>query len=55
MPSNGAVFVGYVIVVAFISSPLDLIRVPELVVYIYRRLTAKTRLEREKALNKVQS
>ena len=47
LPSNGALFVGYVIVVAFISSPLDLIRVPELAVYLYRRLTSKTRLERE--------
>ena len=53
LPSNGALFVGYVIVVAFISSPLDLIRVPELIVYVYRRLTAKTRLEKEKALSKV--
>ena len=26
---------------------------PELVVYMYRRLTAKTRLEKEKALSKV--
>ena len=44
---------GYVIVVAFISSPLELIRVPELALYLYRRFTAKTRLEKEKALSKV--
>jgi hypothetical protein len=53
LPSNGALFVGYVTVLAFISSPLELIRVPELVIYVYNRLTAVTRLEREKALNKV--
>ena len=53
LPGSGALFVGYVIVVAFISSPLDLIRVPELIVYVYRRLTAVTRLEKEKALSKV--
>ena len=55
MPSNGALFVGYVMVLAFISSPLELIRVPELMIYVYNRLTAVTRLEREKALSKVRS
>ena len=55
LPSNGALFVGYVIVLAFISSPLELIRIPELMVYVYNRLTAVTRLEREKALSKVRS
>ena len=55
LPSNGALFVGYVMVLAFISSPLELIRVPELMIYVYKRLTAVTRLEREKALSKVRS
>ena len=55
MPNNGALFVGYVMTVAFISSPLELLRIPELIVYVYRRLTAVTKLEKEKALNKVRS
>ena len=42
-------------VLAFISSPLELIRVPELMIYFYNRLTAVTRLEREKALSKVRT
>ena len=53
MPSNGALFVGYVMILAFVSSPLELIRIPELVIYVYNRLTAVTRLEREKGLHKV--
>ena len=53
MPSNGALFVGYVMILAFVSSPLELIRIPELVIYVYNRLIAVTRLEREKALHKV--
>ena len=53
LPSNGAIFVGNMIVFAFISSPLDLIRAPEFIIYLYRRLKAQTTLEIEKALSKV--
>jgi len=32
---------------------VELLRVPELVAYVYRRMTAKTRLQKEQALRKV--
>ena len=47
------VFVGYVVISAFIGTGFELLRVPELLLYILRRVRAKTRHQREIALKKV--
>ena len=41
------------ITATFVGTAVELLRVPELVAYVYRRMTAKTRLQKEQALRKV--
>ncbi len=53
LPNNGAFFVAYVITVTFVGTAVELLRMPELVCYVYRRLLAKTRQQRQQALRKV--
>lgn len=45
LPDKGAFFVNYVITAAFIGTALELIRFPELIVYVWMLLTAKSRAE----------
>ena len=43
----------YAIIATFIRTGLDLLKVPELLVYLVWRLRAKTRRQKENALRKV--
>ncbi|XP_064394060.1 calcium permeable stress-gated cation channel 1-like [Halichondria panicea] len=52
LPNNGAFFVSYAIIAVFVRTGLDLLRIPELLVYLAWRARAKTRRQRENALNK---
>lgn len=45
LPDKGAFFVNYVITTAFIGTALELLRFPELIVYIWQLCTAKSRAE----------
>lgn len=45
MPDKGAFFVNYVITAAFIGTSLELIRFPELIVYMWMLCTSKSRAE----------
>lgn len=45
LPDKGAFFVNYVITAAFIGTALELIRFPELIVYVWKLLTAKSSAE----------
>lgn len=45
LPDKGAFFVNYVITAAFIGTSLELLRFPELIVYIWQLLTSKSRAE----------
>lgn len=45
LPDKGAFFVNYVITAAFIGTALELLRFPELIVYIYQLCMAKSRAE----------
>lgn len=45
LPDRGAFFVNYVITAAFIGTALELIRFPDLILYIYKLLTAKSKAE----------
>lgn len=53
LPNNGAFFVSYAITAVFVRTGLDLLRIPELILYIVWRARAKTRRQRENALSKV--
>lgn len=46
LPDNGAFFVNYIITSAFIGAAIDLLRLADLVFYIYIILTAKSTAER---------
>ena len=45
LPDKGAFFVNYVITAAFIGTSLELLRFPDLIVYIWKLCTAKSRAE----------
>lgn len=45
LPDKGAFFVNYIITTAFIGTSLELLRFPELIVYIWQLCTAKSRAE----------
>lgn len=45
LPDKGAFFVNYVITAAFIGTSLELLRFPELMVYIWQLITSKSRAE----------
>lgn len=45
LPDKGAFFVNYIITAAFIGTALELLRFPELIVYIYQLAMAKSRAE----------
>lgn len=45
LPDKGAFFVNYVITAALIGTSLELIRFPELIVYLWKLCTAKSRAE----------
>jgi calcium permeable stress-gated cation channel len=45
LPDRGAFFVNYVITMCFIGTALELIRFPDLIMYIYRILTARSTAE----------
>lgn len=45
LPDKGAFFVNYVITAAFIGTAMELIRLPELIVYMWRLCTAKSKAE----------
>lgn len=45
LPDKGAFFVNYIITTAFIGTSLELLRFPELIVYIWQLLTSKSRAE----------
>ena len=45
LPDRGAFFVNYIITMCFIGTALELIRFPDLIMYIYRILTAKSEAE----------
>lgn len=45
LPDRGAFFVNYIITMAFIGTALELIRFPDLIVYIYHLLTARSKAE----------
>lgn len=53
LPNNGAIFISYIIIATFISNPIELIRLPQLIMYCYGRLVARTRYERKQVLRKV--
>ena len=53
LPNSGAFFIGYIIMTALIGTSVKLLRVPELILYTFRRARAKTTLQREMALKKV--
>ncbi len=46
LPDNGAFFVNYIITSAFIGAVIELLRLADLVFYIYIILTAKSTAER---------
>lgn len=46
LPDNGAFFVNYIITSAFIGASIELLRLADLVFYIYIILTAKSSAER---------
>jgi len=46
LPDNGAFFVNYIITSAFIGAAIDLLRLADLVFYIYIIITAKSTAER---------
>lgn len=45
LPDKGAFFVNYIITAAFIGTALELLRFPELIVYMYQLCVAKSRAE----------
>lgn len=45
LPDRGAFFVNYVITMCFIGTALELIRFPDLIMYIYRLITARSTAE----------
>lgn len=45
LPDRGAFFVNYIITMCFIGTALELIRFPDLIIYIYRLLAAKSSAE----------
>lgn len=45
LPDRGAFFVNYIITMAFIGTALELIRFPDLIMYIYKILTARSAAE----------
>lgn len=45
LPDKGAFFVNYIITTAFIGTSLELLRFPELIVYIWQLITSKSRAE----------
>ncbi|CAO1329711.1 unnamed protein product [Diamesa tonsa] len=45
LPDRGAFFVNYIITASFIGTALELIRFPDLIVYIYKLLTSKSKAE----------
>ena len=53
LPNNGAFFVSYVIIATFVFSPLELLRFPQFLEYLYRRCWIKTRFERKEIYQKV--
>jgi len=53
LPNSGAFFIGYILISALIGTSIKLLRVPELLLYIFRRLQAKTTLQKELSLKKV--
>ena len=53
LPNSGAFFIGYILISALIGTSVKLLRLPELFLYIVRRLQAKTRLQKELSLKKV--
>lgn len=52
LPNNGAFFVGYIILAAFIGTSFEWIRIGTFVQYVYYRLKAKSSAQRAYA-NKV--
>lgn len=46
LPDNGAFFVNYIITSAFIGATIELLRLADLIYYIYIILTAKSTAER---------
>ena len=46
LPSNGAFFVNYVITSAFIGTGCELLRIPELLLYVIRRISTRSTTER---------
>ena len=53
LPNNGAFFIAYIIVATLVATPLELLRLPQLLEYIYLRIKAGTKLERQYAFRKV--
>ena len=53
LPGNGAFFVSYVITSALVGTGFELIRIPELLEYIVRRMFARTTVQKKKAMEKV--
>lgn len=45
LPDRGAFFVNYIITMCFIGTALELIRFPDLIMYIYKLLTARSEAE----------
>ncbi|XP_070501555.1 calcium permeable stress-gated cation channel 1 [Chironomus tepperi] len=45
LPDRGAFFVNYIITMAFIGTSLELMRFPDLIVYIYRLMTSRSEAE----------
>lgn len=45
LPDRGAFFVNYIITMCFIGTALELIRFPDLIMYIYKILTARSEAE----------
>lgn len=45
LPDRGAFFVNYVITMCFIGTSLELMRLPDLILYIYKILTARSEAE----------
>eukprot|EP00731_Ephydatia_muelleri_P022345 Em0014g936a len=53
LPGNGAFFVSYVITSALVGTGFELIRIPELLEYIVRRMFARTTVQKKKAMEKI--
>lgn len=53
LPNNGAFFISYIIIATCVSIPLELLRVPQFLEYVYHKSTAKTKLQRHQAFKKV--